>query len=1118
MFKKISYSPDGVLDTVSSDSIKASPKLVERMTKLAKSIKSVAPKSDDFLYFSIIFLKSAESALLDNDAGIKKLASGEAAWGYFDENWKWHGNVKPHKNNNGDIFPESELKKAAKDWIGLPLCRDHESSSVEGIRGIILDTHYDEKYKQVVGLCALDKVSYPELARMVQNGLVRYGSMGTAVETSVCTTCGNKARTQSEYCEHVLGKTAHGEINVGLKPIEYSLVVQPAEPGAVLLRCIASLKEYKEELVNHGVENVDKMLGKLSLKQAQHLEGIMKTACGPDGCSIEKRSNIISSFLKNSGLASGDCGCNTKQASSDIDTLRNTTQSLKDIEELRGTRIDINNPGLLDELAKKVSKEVSVVDGEGFSSGESRGERGDRSNPADTPVFSGDGPWPPIAGVQDAPDYQGDDLLTKSEPVIGDEPMASYAANNSGDVNRQVGSLSINSIMEDIMNESRLRKRAEMRRRVAYHQGGSDGVEPNTFKHEDSSSIRDNQDKQMQQAGNMGGDSGLYPGDAETKQKLSRAQIKERMMRRMAYHQGGSEGVEPNTYRSEDYKSYRDSQDKQMQQTGNMGGDSGLYPGDAEAKQKLSRAAYNGPALRTRFSLKRRANGSVDHANSVFEVFSGNKRVIASTAGQIFGSELRDNWNWLISREYGQEVCKHIRAYGLNSVGKLLKNAQEMPPPPEGDMGMEMPPPPADMPDLGAPEPLPEEAPEEEESASDAIDGRLAEMEELISEVRDLVGQLEDEKMADVNVAVNVGGEDEEGGTGDEVVALSSKMVGELKVALAELDESADELAMVAETYDNINRLSRRQRSEFSKLAKSAISDSSDLTVETKTLVRVAKKLAGPMIKAAMDLPAMDKMDHAMDRGMDLPEGDMVSDSMIDAIMSDDAMDSGLDLPSNPARDDAYATMADDMRDDMALPAHDDMALPADDDMALPADDDMRDMVSEAMDMRRRRRESILKNATARENSDRRQRRERLLESQPVSEAKAGDTPVKTASKKSAIKEKLQHSFETKRVSEEREAYRTRLRRAYDVGLEMQKKGLLALSKSALDKQVDEIMAFDDRAFEAFKRSIGNARALSNTKIASDLGGLNVGVSSDNSKQTMSDAQATVNVLAGLWD
>ena len=167
-------------------------------------------------------------------------------------------------------------------------------------------------------------------------------------------------------------------------------------------------------------------------------------------------------------------------------------------------------------------------------------------------------------------------------------------------------------------------------------------------------------------------------------------------------------------------------------------------------------------------------------------------------------------------------------------------------------------------------------------------------MEELISEVRDLVGQLEDEKMADVNVAVNVGGEDEEGGAGDEMVALSSKMVGELKVALAELDESADELAMVAETYDNINRLSRRQRSEFSKLAKSAISDSSDLTVETKTLVRVAKKLAAPMIKAAMAPEASDQVDHAhamgtgmdhvMDKGISLPDGDMVSDEVMDKV------------------------------------------------------------------------------------------------------------------------------------------------------------------------------------------------------------------------------------------
>ena len=237
MFKKIGNS-DYNITPLSKDAVLADPIIVERMTKLASEIKSIAPRSDDFLYFSIIFLKAAESALIDETGELKKVGK-ERAWGYFDDGWKWHGNVKPHKNNNSDIFPEIELKKAAFDWIGKPLCKDHVSDSVDGVRGIILDTHYDEKLKQVVGLCALDRVNYADLAKKVETGIIRYGSMGTAVETSVCSECQNKAKTADQYCEHVKKRAAWGEINVGLKPIEYSLVVTPAEPGAILLKCIA---------------------------------------------------------------------------------------------------------------------------------------------------------------------------------------------------------------------------------------------------------------------------------------------------------------------------------------------------------------------------------------------------------------------------------------------------------------------------------------------------------------------------------------------------------------------------------------------------------------------------------------------------------------------------------------------------------------------------------------------------------------------------------------------------------------------------------------------------------------------------------------------------------------
>ena len=495
MFKKVCFSPKGgPVSTHDSKEISANPKLVERMTKLANGIKTIAPRSDDFLYFSIIFLKSAESAILDESGKIKKTSSGESAWGFFDENWKWHGNVKPHRNNNKDIFPEAELKKAAKKWVGMPLCRDHESSSVDGIRGIILDAHYDEKFKQVVGLCALDKVNYPDLARKVETGLVRYGSMGTAVETSICTECGNRAQTQKEYCEHVNGRVAHGEINVGLKPIEYSLVVQPAEPGAVLLKCIASLQDYRQEFINYGVDNVDTMLGKLSVGQAEHLEGIMKTACGSDGCSVSERKRIVRSFLENNSLLK--VSSDSEDSSMDVTDV---TNSVRSVAEAGKVLSDPGVPGDVKDLILSLLDQLKTTSRpqgpqETFTSLENpEGARG----AGETPMFSAapSNSQTNMLGGGDTgngPDFPpDDDILSFDNPSGGEAVTVATSrvdhsvkiANNNDNVD-YVDDFSINSIMEDIMNESRLRKRAELRRRIAYMQGGAEGAEPNTYKSE----------------------------------------------------------------------------------------------------------------------------------------------------------------------------------------------------------------------------------------------------------------------------------------------------------------------------------------------------------------------------------------------------------------------------------------------------------------------------------------------------------------------------------------------------------------------------------------------------------------------------------------------------------
>jgi len=1122
MFKKVCFSPENnIVGTYDQQEILANPKLIRRFTKLANSIKNIAPKSDDFLYFSIVFLKAAESALLDEKGSLKKVSSGENAWGFFDENWKWNGNVQPHRNNNKDIFPEAELMKAANSWIGLPLCRDHESSSVDGIRGIILDTHYDEKFKQIIGLCALDKVNYPELARKVETGLVRYGSMGTAVETSICSECGNRATTQDEYCNHITNKTAHGEVNVGLKPIEYSLVVQPAEPGAVLLKCIASLQEYSNEFINYGVDNVDRMLGGLSLKQAEHLEGIMKTACGKGGCSVDERKNIVRGFLENNGLLKAAAGGFTDNSERD----RNIAETLSAVSEATNV---LGDPSVTDDVKSVINSlinklnattdklSVTTEPGVGpaprteFTTGEN--VEGSRL-PGDVPELSGSTRMGLAGGGQTEqregfpseddlfPSPSGGEVLTE---LATDNTNRNIKLANNGVNSDYVDDFSINSIVEDIMNESRLRKRAELRRRVAYMQGGSDGAEPNTYKGE---TFDFKKDKQMQQDKGMGGDNGMFPGDKESKEKLSRAKLEERRLQRLAYMQGGADGVEPNTYKNEDYKNVRDNQDKHMLQTGNMGGTSGMFPGDSQAKENLHRAsyanrglrkqAYSGPALSTRFSVRRNSNGSVNHNRSLFEVFSGNKRVIAATAGDIFGPELRNNWNWLKSKEYGKEVCDQIRSFGLNNVSNLLKSAQEAPealpplPPLDAPAGAE-----ADaeggLPELppldeeGGLPPLDEEGADEGEEGADeepgeAIDNRLAEIEQLLDEVRDLVAQLQDDRLADVDVNVFTG--KDKGGPGEEIGAeeggletLSNHIITNLKRAYRKLDDSADELSMVAETYDNMSKLSHSQRREFVKLAGSALRDADQITGETKALVGLAKTAQS--------------------------EGE--TDEVVDYVEDDAVFD------ESEANDQSVANEAD--------------------------DDAVDSLVTEAMSLRRGRRNAILKQSEDRILKDRANSRAAILKNaersvakntskrkavkQPATVKTASAAPMSTrASATNAVKESLNAHIVTKKADEEREGYRVKLRRAYDVGLEMQRKGLLSTTKTALDNQVDEIMSFDNNAFEAFKRSIGNARPVKNMKIASDLGGLNIGVESDSGSQPVSNTTLmSAGALASMWE
>ena len=148
-----------------------------KMQKFAQHLKVIAPHAKDFLYFTCVMMHASEASLIDDNGNWKKHSNGnpvEAHWEKVGEGVRWvcsDSSVKPYKNANRDSFPEFELKTAHKNWIGKPLCLDHKSDSVDKIRGVIVDTVYDDKRKRVIALCALDKKNYPDLADKVATGV-----------------------------------------------------------------------------------------------------------------------------------------------------------------------------------------------------------------------------------------------------------------------------------------------------------------------------------------------------------------------------------------------------------------------------------------------------------------------------------------------------------------------------------------------------------------------------------------------------------------------------------------------------------------------------------------------------------------------------------------------------------------------------------------------------------------------------------------------------------------------------------------------------------------------------------------------------------------------------------
>ena len=596
----------------SPTSIMADSELAARFEKFAFELKAIAPKAEDFLYFTAIMMHAAESSLLDESGELKKLANSDESvtshWEKAGESWKWvcsDPNIQPFKNANADIFPEEELIKAHKAWIGRPLCLDHKSDSVDHIRGVIIDTYYDLPKKRVIALCALDKKNYPDLARKVSSKYATSVSMGTAVGKAICSDCGRVARAEAEFCDHMRNKTCYGEINIDLKPIELSIVVNGADPGAQIKYVMAaanSIARYinqKEDLISKmSTESLDpaviaeirddakKLLAKLDLleKTAEKAEKEVEESEESEEEEDDKKKSSSKQTIKIAKVLN-DLKAKVDELQSTMDKLQKNSEehnmSNKTAYFQGGGGVNEPTPG-----KPKYEKEnyQSIRDGE------------DKQ-------MNGQSPFPdvgPIDGMH--PGYKS---FGESEEARKKRLQRMAEEQEARSIRRQAIVNNVQKALED---------------KTAYFQGGGDVNEPTPgkpkYEKENYQSIRDNEDKQMNGQSpfpDVGAVDGLHPSPASCEQK-----------------------------------------------------------DELKRKQMLSRAS----TLKGKFYKAANPDGTDNLGESSWNIFSNDKLVLTATVNEITGGKADTLYESIASEKFGGKILNMFRTESFEKVSALLKGAQ----------------------------------------------------------------------------------------------------------------------------------------------------------------------------------------------------------------------------------------------------------------------------------------------------------------------------------------------------------------------------------------------------------------------------------------------------------
>ena len=736
-------------------------------------------------------------------------------------------------NCNNDIFPESELITAHKKWINKPLCIDHKSSSVDHVRGFIVDTYYDRSLKRVVALCALDKRNYPELAHKVKARVTPSVSMGTAVSTAICTDCGKVAKVEHEFCNHMKTKSAYGEINIGLNPIELSIVVNPADPKAKIKHIIAAA-----ENLNEYVKKKEAQLKKIS---SPLFSAKLSLSDGnPESLKESEFSistNTLEDFIKDLNKVIDKL----KDNASELDSENNEEEDIE--EDVENEDEDESSDGSTLRMGPPASEKLASVNFdkvlESIASQLDSIKKGfdklldEEKNMSVKNAYYLGTEEPTPGEVKYDVDPKNKDLREKGDKQMHVDDMGGDDGMHPGVKSVNMSELERKKMLARAAAEERAAKRAaivEMAKESiqksaqseveSFLQAKADAVfELNPVAPKLAALIQKQTRRPEMKAAFE---------SPTVKSVVSSLVSKYPALKRLcdvcdcsfgldkaAYLQGGG-GVNEPTPGKQKYKpdpmneDLRDSDDKHLvgkKPFPDVGKVDGLYGDDAKKKEMLSRAG-----LSAKFVKASLANGAVDLNRSGWEVYSDSKLVLRASVNDLCGGRGVMFYDSIATEDFGKKLITQVKTAGAQETARMYKLAQApaAPPAPPGD-AMAMP----DMggapaPDMGAPEAgppadVPGDAPADVEDPKAKASRLSEEALNIVSDLKEAVKALSEEQQ---NMAAPVA----EGGAELPKTAsfdakalqamrkdLNSELTEKLKECIAELNDNINELDQVTE-------------------------------------------------------------------------------------------------------------------------------------------------------------------------------------------------------------------------------------------------------------------------------------------------------------------------------